>query len=232
MLLLLAGLVTHCATYHAEPLSERAVKAALAPPDAKHLRIRASELGVPLPGCAVVDWRRGLTPDAAAVIASVLNPAVRAARARHGVARAQLVAAGILPNPKLGASADFPFGPHSDGEQVAYGVDLSWEISALVSRRARKGAAQAAVAQIDLDIAWTEWQAAEAAKAAVYHLVAVREELVWERAVVERLRLDVAALARAAASSDVTLLEVSAAKAALREAELADGMTVVPGQTK
>src|ERR1700731_4161455 len=47
------------------------------------------------------DLRRGLGPDEAGVIAAYLNPALRSTRDRRGLAVAQLIQAGVLPNPQV-----------------------------------------------------------------------------------------------------------------------------------
>ena len=57
-----------------------------------------------------VDLRRGIGPDEAAAIALYSNPALRAIRDRRGLAAAQLVQAGILPNPVVSYSRDYVTG--------------------------------------------------------------------------------------------------------------------------
>src|SRR5207247_2811730 len=63
------------------------------------LRIPASHFQNKSAGQLSIDLRRGIGPDDAATIALYSNPALRAIRDRRGLASAQLIQAGILPNP-------------------------------------------------------------------------------------------------------------------------------------
>ncbi|PYK86406.1 MAG: hypothetical protein DMF47_06545, partial [Verrucomicrobia bacterium] len=63
------------------------------------LRIPASRIDSAVPDPVVVNSRVGVGPDEAAAIALYSNPALRAIRNRRGLAAAQLIQAGILPNP-------------------------------------------------------------------------------------------------------------------------------------
>src|SRR5438034_8975217 len=57
-----------------------------------------------------IDLRRGIGPDDAATIALYSNPALRAIRDRRGLAAAQLIQAGILPNPVVSYARDYVTG--------------------------------------------------------------------------------------------------------------------------
>jgi outer membrane protein TolC len=84
------------------------------------------------------------------------NPDLRAARARLGISRAQLLQAGALPNPHFGVSAPFFVG---GGEGVnGYGLGLSQDLKSLVLRPAKIEAAANAAAEIDAALCWREWQ--------------------------------------------------------------------------
>ena len=63
------------------------------------LRVPASRFQSQGPEQLSVDLRRGIGPDDAAAIALYSNPALRAIRDRRGLAAAQVIQAGILPNP-------------------------------------------------------------------------------------------------------------------------------------
>ena len=84
-LVLLGG----CATYHARPLSDQAVRTALAAPDFAAVKIAASKLEHPLLPPQVIDGRGGFTPDEVALMAVIVSPQLRAWRDQRGVARAQ-----------------------------------------------------------------------------------------------------------------------------------------------
>src|SRR2546430_14856740 len=74
------------------------------------LRISISRFQNNPPEPLTIDLRRGIGPDEAAAIALYSNPALRAIRDRRGLAAAQLVQAGILPNPVVSYSRDYVTG--------------------------------------------------------------------------------------------------------------------------
>lgn len=71
------------------------------------LRISISRFQNNPPEPLAIDLRRGIVPDEAAAIALYSNPALRAIRDRRGLAAAQLVQAGILPNPVVSYSRGY-----------------------------------------------------------------------------------------------------------------------------
>jgi cobalt-zinc-cadmium efflux system outer membrane protein len=166
-----------CASYRPFALSQSAVRQRLQMPSEKALRIDATKIHHPLLAQVPLNFKNGIGPDQAAVLAVILNPTLRANRDRRGLAGAQLIQAGILPNPTVGYSRDTVAGGSTNGTVAAYGFTGSWDFSALVSRPAKIAAARANTRSIDLDIAWTEWQTAEAAKLALYRVVALQQEL-------------------------------------------------------
>lgn len=98
------------------------------------------------------------------------NPDLRATRARHGIARAQLVQAGILVNPSLtGALLPLISGP---GTVTAWNIGLSQDIKSLITYRARRRASGFAAEQIDAEILWQEWQVAGQARQLAVDLIA------------------------------------------------------------
>jgi outer membrane protein, heavy metal efflux system len=152
-----------CASYHPLPLSHSNIE--------QRLRIPAAKAPVP------VNLQSGLDPDQAAILAVILSPKLRADRDRRGLAAAQLIQAGILPNPSIGYTLDPVTGGNSAHTVPAYGFTGSWDVSALVSHGAKVAAARANLRAISLDVAWTKWQTAVAAKSALYRVVALEEEL-------------------------------------------------------
>jgi hypothetical protein len=89
------------------------------------------------------------------VLAVLLNPALRAERDRRALSGAQLLDAGLLPNPELTYSLDVPTGDAS-GKTTAFGLGLSWPIDALFSRSARIDTAKRHKQAVELDIAWND----------------------------------------------------------------------------
>ena len=84
------------------------------------------------------------------------NPDLVAARARLGVGEAQIIQAGLLPNPQLTAS--YPFyiaGPNgSDG----FAVGLAQDLRSILLRPTRREAAIDAAAAVHASLLWQEWQ--------------------------------------------------------------------------
>jgi outer membrane protein TolC len=84
------------------------------------------------------------------------NPDLRATRAQHGLAQAQILQAGIPPNPSLtGALLPLVAGP---GTVTAYNVGISYNFKSLLTLSNRRRSAEAAAGQIDAQILWQEWQ--------------------------------------------------------------------------
>ncbi len=113
-------------------------------------------------------WLLGLRPHAIPVegldvttvetLAVFNNPDLKAARLEAGVASAQLLEAGLLPDPELDAN----FAKSA----LDYGgaMGLTQDIRALLLRGAAKASAQATARQVNLNILWQEWQVAERAR--------------------------------------------------------------------
>jgi len=163
-LLILSLFLGGCASYHPRPMTHTSVAKALAAPDEKALKIRASKFKHPILRPVSIDFSNGLSPDEAAIIAVLVNPHLRAARDERALAGAQLIEAGILPNPQLSASLEVPTSGATEGTINAYGLQLDWDISALITRNARVNSAKAHRGAVNLSVAWQEWQAAEAAR--------------------------------------------------------------------
>ena len=147
--ILLAGLLlTGCASYHPHPL-----------PSAPDLA-KAPQLTVPVKQFHL----RGLAPhnvsphglDATTVmlLAVMHNPQLKAARLQAGVASAQVLQAGLLPNPELNASFA------SSARDYGGGLALDEQIRSWITRGALRSAARAKQKQVNLTILWQEWQVA------------------------------------------------------------------------
>src|SRR5437667_5599462 len=123
-----------------------------------------------------VDLHRGIGPDDAAAIALYSNPALRAIRDRRGLAAAQLIQAGILPNPVVSYARDYVTGGNTAGTVTGYNFTAAWEFSALIPFLPKQTAARKNFRSVDLDIAWQEWQVAVNAGTAVYRVVALEAQ--------------------------------------------------------
>ncbi|PYK27301.1 MAG: hypothetical protein DME52_04495, partial [Verrucomicrobia bacterium] len=73
-----------------------------------------------------LDPGRGIGPDEAAAIALYSNPALRAIRDRRGLAAAQVIQAGILPNPVVSYARDFVTGGNTAGTVTGYNLTAAW----------------------------------------------------------------------------------------------------------
>lgn len=157
------ALLASCASYHPLPL-----------PKAPDLKASPADLTVPvahlhLPGLSPHRFNAadGLDPAELATLAVINNPRLKAQRARANVARVQLFDAKLLPDPQLGLSYDntttaesAATGPLVNG----WSASLSQRLDELVSRGADIAAQRAALAQVNLQILWKEWQVAQQAR--------------------------------------------------------------------
>src|SRR6266480_7061960 len=96
------------------------------------LRVPASRFQSPSREQLSIDLRRGIGPDDAATIALYSNPALRAIRDRRGLAAAQLIQAGILPNPIVSYARDYVTGGNTAGTRDGYTLSAGWEFSPFV----------------------------------------------------------------------------------------------------
>ncbi len=217
-MLLVLLLFSGCAAYRTMPLTARAVEASLEVPPEEELRVRAASLGHPIIKPVDLDISDGISPDEAAVLAVILNPRLRAERDRRGVGGAEVLRAGILPNPRLSYSFELPVMGAKPDTVNALGLGLGWDIGALVSRGAKLESARSRLESVDLDIAWKEWQAAEEAKLGLYQFAAARRRaaVTSEREKTER---KIYALIKSAVSLGVkTSPELMRARSALEGA--------------
>ena len=212
--LVLAG----CAHYHARPLTPEAVNAALAVHPMTTLWVRRAHLLLPSLPPLVVHKGERLTPDLAAVVAVVGDPALRALRAQEAVARAQVLAAGLLPNPVFSYGVGVPF----SGTDLtrAFRVGLGLPIESWVTRTRRVKAALRHARAVNLATAWQEWQVAARAKALTYALIMGRAERRLLSREIRALRQSVAILADGEVAGYVTLGVAGAARLALRQTEV------------
>ena len=214
ILLLIGG----CARYERKPLTAQSALAALTWPDDAALQAAASKVRHPRLPPVTIDFERGLTPDAAGVVAVVANPTLRALRDQRGLADAQLLQAGLLPNPQLDISFDPISGGNTLGTYNAYSIGLSWEVTALLVHEAKVASARAANQAAQLDVAWQEWQYAQAARKAAYDLLAQRRQLEVAREIEQRLSQNADVLRRAVEQHERTVVDLAAAEAASQKA--------------
>jgi len=170
------------------PITEETVRARLQPPDMAQMRVLAREIKHPILHPVELKADEGLSPDGAAVLAVLLNPSLRAVRDQRALSDAQILDAGLLPNPELTYSLDVPTGGDTAGRVDAFGLGLDWNVTSLITRVSKVREAKAQGEAVDLEIAWREWQVAQGAKASVYQLSGLQSQI----ALLEQVRRQVA----------------------------------------
>lgn len=105
---------------------------------------------------------RALTVGEVAALAVTRNPDLLAARAKAGVAEAQLVQAGVLPNPSL-SGAILPL-LSGAGSVSGWNLGLSQDIKALIVLKPKRRSAKDSLNQVHADLLWQEWQVAGQAR--------------------------------------------------------------------
>jgi hypothetical protein len=158
----------------------------------------------------LIDPRRGIGPEEAAAVAIIMNPALMATRDKAGLATAQLIQAGVLPNPQVTYEKDRVSGGATAGTQDDFTFSATWEVTSLLPLLSRKAAARANARALNLEIEWEEWQAAANAELAVYHVAALREELAQAQADDDALRSGVATMRKAVNAHEKTVLDLAA----------------------
>lgn len=147
-----------------------------------------------------------LGPDDIALLALRNNPDLRNARSQRGLAQAQMLAAGIPPNPSLSGSYGFLLGGPGTADAVAAGI--TQDLRSLVTLSAKRAAARKAAAEYDASLLWQEWQTAGKARLLAVDLIEGEAQygvLVQSRDLLQgRLQRSRAALA----AGDATLAEL------------------------
>lgn len=171
------ALLGGCTTYHSQPLTADAVSGALQPPELEAVRVAAGAIQHPLLPPVTIDGRDGFTPDELAIIAVIASPRLRAVRDQRGLANAQVIEAGVLPNPQFDLSFDQPHGNSDPTLVTGQAIGLAWELSSLIGRSDRIQSAKRTVESLDLSIAWEEWQVAQEVRLRAYRVLALEKSL-------------------------------------------------------
>jgi outer membrane protein TolC len=183
----------------------------------KILRVPASRFQNPSAEQLSLHLGRGISPDDAATIALYSNPALRAIRDRRGLAVAQVIQAGILPNPIVSYERDFVSGGNTKDTTTGYNFTADWEFTALIPYLPRQTAARKNFRAVDLDVAWQEWQIAMNARAAVYRVLSLDAQVARAREANEGLQQSTEAMRKAAEAHEKTVLDLAAAESASQD---------------
>jgi outer membrane protein TolC len=103
-----------------------------------------------------IDIASPLTVSRVALLAVRNNPDLLAVRAQHGVAQAQVLQAGLLPNPQV-TGAILPLAA-GFGTTQAWIAGISQDIRSLITLSGSRAASRASATQVDAQILWQEWQ--------------------------------------------------------------------------
>jgi outer membrane protein TolC len=210
-----------CARYQSQPLSSEAIERQLATPAEPALRVAATQLHHPILQLLPIELTQPLSPQQAGVLAVILNPELRAERDRRNLAAAQLLQAGLLPNPQFVGGVEFPYDSSPPDDFTAYNAGIEWEITtALIGRREKRRAAAAEAASVDLDVAWKEWQIAQEATAAAYDVIALDARVRAAREADRQLAENLALVRRAVDRHEKTLLDLATAEASALDARV------------
>lgn len=166
----LALALASCAAYVPEPLGDQPDLA----PSVRALLVSPDEFPLREVGTHRFDLRGPLDPDDVAMIAVANNPDLRATRTRIGVAKAQVFAAGILPNPQFSFDYGFLIGGPGTTDSIMAG--LAQDVVPLLTLSTRKAAAQASEASVRLDVAWQEWQVVSRARLLAIDAISLAEQ--------------------------------------------------------
>lgn len=212
--------INGCATYKPQPLPTAPDLTSTA-----ELAVPATQLDVPGLEPHTIS-PEGLDVTAVMTLAVLNNPDLKAARLQANVAEAQVLEAGLLPDPQFGAS----FATSA----LNYGgvLSLNQDIRAILTRGAAKAAAKASQTQVHLNILWQEIQVAEKARELFIEMQSDERLLVVLKAnqslLAENYRRAHAAMERGDETSTTVasdLILVSDADAALRQLQIDNNLT-------
>ncbi len=201
-----------CASYHAKPLGTQPTLLRNVP----HLVASVGPVSPPGLAAHPFDPDDGLDMTEVAMLAVANNADLKAARDERGIARAQLLSAGILPDPQLSAGLDHPTsGP---GYVNAFNLGLGYDLSALLTRRAGVNAARENSRSIDLTVLWQEWQVAQQARLLFVDSMQQQKELRERQALRDLMETEYRRVQGALAAGDLTIDAASAELTALQDA--------------
>ena len=190
----LLGLLGGCAAYRSMPLNAQTVAEAMQPRPIEAVKIAAERFDHPLIRSVRIDGDGGFTPDEIAVMVVIVSPQLRTVRDQRGLAQAQVVQAGILPNPQWSQSADVPHGNADSTLVTGRSRGFGWDLGALLTHHDDVAAAKASARSVDLQIAWQEWQVAQDARLRAFRIASMQERLPLQRDIEEGLAANVAAI--------------------------------------
>ncbi|MFV1958483.1 MAG: TolC family protein [Planctomycetota bacterium] len=148
----------------------------------------------------------GIDLREAAALAVYLNPTLRELRAEKGVAAAQFIEAGLLPNPTIGWSAvDWLVDGTTDS--VLTGFGLTWAVPRPGEIPARKRVARARMKEVYYSVMAAEWRHVRKVSLAWLEVLGARERIALNQRLLEIIRGTYGFLQRGRAAKTVTALQ-------------------------
>lgn len=191
-----------CATYQPRPLPTQ-----------------ASSLSSPAQLAGYDSVTTPLDLDAVARLVLLNHPDLRTQRLRRQAAQAQRAQDSALPNPVLGGSLGFLLsGP---GDATAWTASLSEDITALVTLRPRRDAANADADAVDASLLWEQWQVVGKARLLVIDLACIDRQLALQAQITDLLAQRESRLLSALQAGNLDRLSVAPDLAAAAEARSA-----------
>ncbi|TCV91446.1 outer membrane protein TolC [Luteibacter rhizovicinus] len=97
------------------------------------------------------------------------SPELVSARSQRGIAQAQMLQDGLLPNPSVNAGIGYLLS--GVGDSTAWTAGISQDIKSLITLAPRREAARANAAKVDASLLWQEWQTVAKARLLVVDIV-------------------------------------------------------------
>lgn len=210
----LAAILGGCAHYAPSPLREPAT--VLAPADLSLISRDAQKIDRPYLKPEAIDLSAPLSPNTLGILAVLLNPDLKALRAKTGVTDAQAFAAGLLPDPTFQASFDKRLSGPDPFNGLA--AQIGFDLNQLRTRAATRASSEASKRQVRLDLAWAEWQAAGQARLLGVRILALTNELAIARTSAQAAGRLFEASSRAAGRGDIPGADLDARRQALLDA--------------
>lgn len=145
------------------------------------------------------------------------NPDLVTARAQRRVAHAQMLQAGLLPNPSFNGSVGYLLS--GVGDATAWTAGISEDIRALVTLAPRRQAARATEQAVDASLLWQEWQTVGKARLLMVDLVEGQRLLDLQQGNVQKLQQQSRQLQQALDEGNVELTATSPYLAAASQAQ-------------
>ena len=154
LLLTAMAALAGCALYSRKPLPEEPSFTR----NISHVLVDASTMTLPELKGHRFDPSDGLDMTEVAMLAVTNNPELKLARDECRISNAQAFASGLLPDPQLNYSLDYPTGNIPGSDYAAFTYGLSYDVLSLMTRTAAKRAEAASSRKTDLSLLWQEWQ--------------------------------------------------------------------------